>query len=208
MTKNLKADPFLIKNPFIVNTIAGVRLSPDKDPREHKNKIVKYVSQYKLPSGNIALINPVDDKLNYIIGKNEEKEYTDLSKYDYFVDAETLNKNRTDGKTPHKEGVPYSFLQITNEEDGIEWYREHYPKIPEELLPIIARYNWGEPITKKNVKNEKKKILKKADKEIKGLQMRTGNFQVTFNYNNFIKIHNFKNICFIYKYVCCCWKKI
>ena len=41
----------------------------------------------------------------------------------------------------------------------------NYPKIPTDLLPIIARYHWGEPITKKNVKNERKKITKDLNKK-------------------------------------------
>ena len=58
-----------------------------------------------------------------------------------------------------------------NEQDGINWYKKHYPKIPDDLLPIIARYNWGDPITKKAIKNEKKKIVKTLKKE--GLQVKT-----------------------------------
>jgi hypothetical protein len=94
--------------------------------------------------------------------------------------AETLNKMRTDDKEPHKDGVPMSFLQVTNEIDGIEWYRKHYPKIPDELLPVIARYHWGEPITKKAVKNERKK-LKKKEQKYSGLEKRTGSFIVDFS---------------------------
>ena len=89
-----------------------------------------------------------------------------MDKYDYIVDAETLNKNRTDGKTPHKEGnnIPLSFLQINNTQDGMLWYKKNYPKIPDDLLPIIARYHWGDPITKKSIKNERKKLQKKMNK--------------------------------------------
>ena len=178
---NLKSDPILIKNPFVVKTCAGIRLSPDKDPRHNKQSHSKIVKSGVLPSGNNIIYNETDDKLNYICGNKEEKEYIDNDKVDYFVSADTLNDKRTDDKKPHKDGVPYSFLQITNELDGIEWYAKHYPKIPEELLPIMARYNWGEPITKKNVKNEKKKILRKAKQNGPALTSRTGNFEVRFD---------------------------
>ena len=174
------SDPLMIKNPFSIKSAVGVRMGLDKDPRYNRESQPKHIHTAELPSGNKSIFNPIDEKLNYICGINEEKEYADLSKMDYYVSAETLNNNRTDGKTPHKDGVPYSFLQVKNELDGIEWYRVHYPKIPEELLPIIARYNWGEPITKKSVKNEKKKLKKKVQKYNK-LDVKTGSFIVDFS---------------------------
>lgn len=174
------SDPLLIQNPFTIKSAVGVRIGVDKDPRYNKLNQPKMIRNGELPSGNQIIYNETDEKLNYICGKNDEKEYADLSKMDYFVSADTLNDKRTDGKRPHKDGVPYSFLQVKTELDGIEWYRTHYPKLPEELLPIIARYNWGEPITKKSVKNEKKKVKKKQLKK-SGLECKTGSFVIDFN---------------------------
>ncbi len=88
---------------------------------------------------------------------------TEMDKFDYQIPANELNKGLD--KERHKDGLPLSFLQINNEEQGLEWYRKNYPKIPDDLLPIIARYHWGEPITKKALKNEKKKITKKLNKQ-------------------------------------------
>ena len=175
------SDPLLIKNPFSVKSAVGVRIGLDKDPRHNKDNCAKHIHTGELPSGNKILFNEADDKLNYVCGTNQEKEYANSKMYDYFVSADTLNDKRTDGKTPHKNGVPYSFLQVKTELDGIEWYRTHYPKIPEELLPIMARYNWGEPITKKAVKNEKKKLNKKLDKEKNKMIRKDGNFVLDFN---------------------------
>jgi len=174
------SDPLLIKNPFSVKSAVGVRIGLDKDPRLNKNNCAKHIHTAELPSGNKILFNESDEKLNYVCGKNEEKEYANSDMYDYHVSAEILNNKRTDGKTPHKDGVPYSFLQVKNELDGIEWYRTHYPKMPEELLPIMARYNWGEPITKKAVKNEKKK-LKKKEQKLNKLEVKSGSFLLDFN---------------------------
>jgi hypothetical protein len=75
--------------------------------------------------------------------------------------AETLNKYRTDGTAPHKDPLPISFLNIKSEEEGLLWYRKNYPKIPDDLLPIIASYHWGAKITNKNLKKEKKRNKKK-----------------------------------------------
>ena len=100
-----------------------------------------------------------------MIGKYEldyNQSITDMSKYDYEVPVEVINKT---SKVEHKQALPLSFLQIRTEEEGIDWYARHFPKIPDDLLPIIARYHWGEPITKKGIKNEKKKIEKKLKKE-------------------------------------------
>ena len=89
---------------------------------------------------------------------------------DYDISAETLNKNRTDGKEPHKDPLPISFLNIKTEEEGLLWYRKHYPKIPDDLLPIIARYHWGAKINNKTLKKEKKRNKKKEVP--KGLETR------------------------------------
>ena len=183
MNKELKSDPLLIKNPFTIKSSAGVRVGVGKDPRFNKVGNVDFVEEYKKPNGNIQLVDYRNEALSYTCGKAEETntEYTGIDAYDYHVSAETLNNLRSDKKEIHKDGVPISFLQITNEIDGIEWYKKHYPKIPEELLPVIARYHWGEPITKKAVKNERKKFNKKLQKENNKLIRKTGNFVVEFN---------------------------
>ena len=159
-----------LENPFCVNSKYGVRIGLGKDPRHNKRCGKENVFQAKNETnGNTYLINPTDDKMSYTIGTGIEKEMTDISKYDFEVPAEVLNEGRSDGKKIHKEGLPLSFIQIKSEEEGVEWYKIHYPKIPDDLLPIIARYHWGDPITKKSVKNEKKKLRKKQQKTMGGL---------------------------------------
>tara|TARA_R100000231_G_scaffold138781_1_gene118014 strand:- start:909 stop:1457 length:549 start_codon:yes stop_codon:yes gene_type:complete len=157
-----------VVNPFICKAISEVRIQPDKDPRkkidENKNVVIK-------GEKNTYLYNPTSPNLTYTIGEDTEKELVDIDKYDYEVPADVLNEKRTDGKILHKDGLPLSFIQIDNEVDGIDWYKKHYPKIPTDLLSIIARYHWGEPITKKGIKNEKKKIIKK--KQQQGLKVLT-----------------------------------
>jgi hypothetical protein len=158
-----------IKNPFICKSVSEVRVSskhPDKYINENNNHVIKG------ESGNTYLYNPTDEKLCFTFGKNDEDtKLIDIDKFDYEVPAEILNEKRTDGKTLHKDGLPLSFIQIDNEVDGVEWYKKHYPKIPDDLLSIISRYHWGEPITKKAIKNEKKKIEKKA--QAQGLKIMT-----------------------------------
>ena len=162
-----------LENPFCVNSKYGVRVGLGKDPRYNKANGKQNVFQAKNEAnGNTYLINPTDDKMTYTIGTGEEKQMTDISKYDLEVPADVLNEARSDGKKLHKDGLPLSFIQIKTEEEGVEWYKIHYPKIPDDLLPIIARYHWGEPITKKAVKNEKKKLKKKQNKIVGGMTTR------------------------------------
>tara|TARA_R100000231_G_scaffold107923_1_gene79880 strand:- start:1029 stop:1559 length:531 start_codon:yes stop_codon:yes gene_type:complete len=160
----LKSDPLLIKNPFILNTKRELKtkLGPDN---------TQLIHDIQLENGNKLLHNPTDPKLSFTFGKNEEiSDLSFIEQFDYEVPAEEINKT---AKVKHKDGLPLSFLQIETEEEGIEWYSNNYPKLPDELLPIIARYHWGEPITKKAIKNEKKKILKKLDKQGIALQRKT-----------------------------------
>jgi hypothetical protein len=172
-----KSDPQLIKNPFVCNSATQVRISLDKDPRR-KTGNTSFVNELKSENGNIHMINQLDPKLNFCFGGAENKDnLVGIENYDYEISAETLNKhNDTD---IHKDAIPISFLQVENELDGIDWYKKHYPKIPDDLLPIIARYHWGEPFTKKGLKNEKKKIEKKV--KAKGLTIENKKINLTFD---------------------------
>jgi hypothetical protein len=170
----------LIKNPFVCKTSAPVRLSLDKDPLRWKGN-TQYIKKAELQNGNTMFINEIDPKLSFMFGKAvDNKEYTFHEKYDYQVPVETLNKNKNeDDKHYHKDGLPLSFINIKTEEEGIDWYMRHYPKLPTDLLPIIARYHWGEPITKKGMKNEKKKITKKLGQ--KGLTIENKKVSLSFD---------------------------
>ena len=78
--------------------------------------------------------------------------------------------------------VPASYAQIKKPEQGEEWYRAKYPDLPEEFYGIIARYTWGAPFTKKEVRNTTKKIKKKGKKEVpQGFSMVKGVFEIDFN---------------------------
>tara|TARA_R100001163_G_C5067218_1_gene206192 strand:- start:4590 stop:5135 length:546 start_codon:yes stop_codon:yes gene_type:complete len=170
--KELKSDPLLIKNPFMMNSKVGeVRFGVGAQKPE---KVIQTI----VKNEGISLHSEQDPKLNFdIINSKEEqiKEYISTDPLDYEIPPEVLNKN---SKVKHTQGLPISFLQIKTEEEGVEWYKQHYPQIPDDLLPVIARYHWGEPMTKKGLKNERKKIIKKA--EAKGIQVKKGGFVVKF----------------------------
>ena len=81
----------------------------------------------------------------------------------------------------------YTFIKPENIEkhnpkQGEEWYRMKYPELPEDFYGIIARYQWGQPFTKKEVKNTTKKIRKNNKKDIpQGFSMVKGNFEISFD---------------------------
>ena len=180
--KNLKAEPTLIKNPFVCNSSKQIRLGLDKDPRNFKGD-TQFIKDIPLENGNTILNNEIDNKLSYMIGNapmNEKEDLTFIQSYDYEVPVEKLNENKEEGdKNYHTEALPLSFINIQCEDEGIEWYAKHHPKIPTDLLPIIARYHWGEPITKKAIKNEKKKITKEIEKE--GLSISYKKVELSFD---------------------------
>tara|TARA_R110002126_G_scaffold115257_2_gene253980 strand:+ start:334 stop:1011 length:678 start_codon:yes stop_codon:yes gene_type:complete len=180
-TEQSKVKYNLIKNPFVCRSDFEVRVSLDKDPRKNKGN-TDYLNLYETDEGAVHLVNELDSRSSYEFGKvapNKYKEMSIINKYDYDLSAEFLNEKRTDGKELHKDPLPLSFIQISNEKDGALWYKMNYPRIPDDLIPIIARYHWGEPITKKGLKNEKKKIIKKEAKQ-NGMEVRKGNFKVSF----------------------------
>ena len=78
--------------------------------------------------------------------------------------------------------VPISYAQIKNPLQGEEWYRAKYPDLPEDFYGIIARYTWGAPFTKKEVKNTAKKLKKKKKKDVpQGFSMIKGKFELDFD---------------------------
>ena len=179
----------LINNPFVkLDSFAKPRISLQKDPINKRGN-TDYTQFYETSEG-VILENDLDPKLNYFISNTlKEKEPVDMivpldeSMLDYCISAETLNSNRTDGKELHKDPLPLSFLNIKTEEEGLLWYRRNYPKIPDDLLPIIARYHWGANINKDTIKKEKKKNKKKQAPITMSLETRDANNPFILDFN-------------------------
>jgi hypothetical protein len=80
-----------------------------------------------------------------------------------------------------------SYMSVNNLEEGSEWYKKEFPKLPDDLCDIMARWNWGEleTLTKKKLKNDKKRIkagkANKKTKELYNLEAKRGNFVVRFD---------------------------
>eukprot|EP01052_Picozoa_sp_SAG31_P031858 SAG31_NODE_3425_length_4290_cov_171.943927_5_plen_141_part_00 len=137
-----------------------------------------------------------DPRLNYtVVPKPEPEEEIDgvilcpnehmagIDKYDMYVPLTEEDRKY------HSEPLPLSFLQIKegDVESGIQWYKSHYPKIPDELIELMARYNFGDLkyATQKSIKNNMKKFKKKNKGNkpplAKGLTIKKGPVIVDFD---------------------------
>jgi len=80
-----------------------------------------------------------------------------------------------------------SYLQVKSIEEGSDWYKQQFPKLPDDLCDIMARWNWGDlsELTKKKLKNDKKKIKagkpNKKIKELYNLDVKKGDFVLRFD---------------------------
>lgn len=57
------------------------------------------------------------------------QEYTELRNVDYFIDEDCK--------------LPMSFARISNVEEGIEWYSYYHPELPDDIIPMLARHQFG-----------------------------------------------------------------
>tara|TARA_R110000822_G_scaffold9968_2_gene38120 strand:+ start:63 stop:602 length:540 start_codon:yes stop_codon:yes gene_type:complete len=161
---------------------------------DKKNKLIKPITQEDVVRLEDKLcprtyICATDSRFNYtfckeedIVIKNNLPEILERDKIDYGVvikkgDEETENSTGSLDTT-----IPLTYYQITEPEEGELWYREKHPNLPEDFYGIIARYTWGQPQTKKSIKNEIKKVKKNPKKVLpQGLSVLKGTFSVSFD---------------------------
>ena len=137
-------------------------------------------------SKNIYIVSD-DPRLNYTITDNT-KDPSELSiipreKFDYGVVVKKGEEETEDSVGTLDETLPISYTTIKDPVVGEKWYRNKYPNLPEDFYGVIARYTWGQPQTKKSIKNEKKKYEKKKgkDKPPQGLSVLQGKFELNFD---------------------------
>ena len=75
--------------------------------------------------------------------------------------------------------LPYSFLSIKTREEGEMWYRAN-TKVPECMVPYLARYHWGDlhPKYPPYFTPPKKK---KSAKPVRKFERHAGKFKVNFD---------------------------
>ena len=139
------------------------------------------------PTKSCSMLLTDDMRCNYVCGskgtegdfdmKDCKGELVDENKIDYnIIKEEKVEKGDFDKRDS------ISYMKVTSVEEGEEWYRQNFPKVPEDLYQLMSRWSFGDlsETTKKSIKNKKKKDLKKKNKEPQGLQVEKGNFVVTF----------------------------
>ena len=130
------------------------------------------------------LIKSNDPRFNFGIHNEEDidnfhklSDIIDLTKYDYCVKTDDGDETRLPSLVPISQAQAGERL-----EDLALWFKEKYPRLPDEYHGILARYSTGQLMTKKQTKNELKKLAKKPNKTPPvGLEIRQGKFQVDFN---------------------------
>ena len=85
-----------------------------------------------------------------------------------------------------KVDMPLSFMAIKEGEveKGKNWYLQKDPKLPDGIAELMARYNWGDlkhMPNKRQYKVKQKKLQKKGQDIIGGLEVRTGEFILKFD---------------------------
>lgn len=160
----------------------------DELPEEEVDILKKLaIGEYEQEATDSRSVMITDDpKLNYVCGsggtqEDLEKLRTQFVRVQDGIDYSIVQKEHSDAVVDGRNSL--SFMNVKSIEEGIEWYRQNFPKVPDELLEPMARWNFGDlsQITKKDVKNDKKRIKQgKQPKVCKGLEVKTGNFVVKF----------------------------
>tara|TARA_R110002074_G_scaffold328293_2_gene498770 strand:+ start:2433 stop:2945 length:513 start_codon:yes stop_codon:yes gene_type:complete len=133
-----------------------------------------------------------EPKLNYTFTSKENADedpsklvITPREAFDYGVVIKKGEEETEDNVGTLDTTAPISYASIKEPSLGEEWYRKKFPNLPDEFYGVIARYTWGNPQTKKSIKNEKKKYEKKDKPKGKeppqGLQVLKGKFVVDFS---------------------------
>jgi len=134
-----------------------------------------------------VLITCNDPRFNYTFQPEE-----DIDKFNEIPDIITMNRydysfKRDDGEVENNFKklptlTPVSMLSCANSLEDMEgWYAAKFPDLPEEYYGIMARYSLGQPLTKKQTKNELKKMNKKKKEPPVGMKVATGKFRLKFN---------------------------
>tara|TARA_R110000744_G_scaffold323202_1_gene429080 strand:+ start:189 stop:611 length:423 start_codon:yes stop_codon:yes gene_type:complete len=139
------------------------------------NEINKYAT--------ITLDCPEDPRFNFTYMKKEHIDNFHLDPEIMYTDNLDYGLKICEGDKSYISPVmPISLAQIKTIEEGEEWFKDKYPKLPSEYWSIMAKYYFKEPFTKKSLKNDLKKLNKKGKcKNLQGLKIIRGKFKVEFD---------------------------
>ena len=138
-----------------------------------------------------VMLHTTDDRANFIIGSMgeeldmkrkmyDEKYRPDYDRFDYNI-ANKNNKEIADFGNKIDHIPPMSFFAIDNVADGIAWYQEKYPEMPDLVIETCARQQWGSIPKNRGEVRAEKKANKKLEKKEKGLNVKKEKVELDFN---------------------------
>jgi hypothetical protein len=130
-------------------------------------------------------IDSTDDRINYLFVKKEDaetkifkpKEYLDLDRIDYDIIVKKGEPETEDSIGSLDETRPASFFKVKSVEEGVDYYLNKNPDLPEGVAEIMSRYTFGD---KQELKKQEPKSKKKK-KQQNGLEVKHGKFIVDFS---------------------------
>jgi hypothetical protein len=136
--------------------------------------------------GNISVGVCSDPKLEYEFVLDpttvtNDVEWLDTARVDYNL---VLPGHK--GTYLEELGVPLSFLDIRTVDEGIQWYNEH-TDMPDCMLPYLAEYHWGKPVTAPPSGPSGSDIAvpepakKKKKKPVPVMEIKQGKFRIEFD---------------------------
>jgi len=146
----------------------------------------------EIPLNDPVMLHTTDERANFIIGSlgeeldmkrkmYDEKCRPDYDRFDYNI-ADKNNKEISDHGNKIDHTPPMSFFAIDNVADGIAWYRERYPEMPDIVIETCAREKWGKiPKNRKEIRAEKQQRKKEEKKELRGLEIKRKEVSLDFN---------------------------
>ena len=155
-------DELIMEDPDITNTGSYKLMVTDNSRCNYMCGSKGLVEDMKQQTAGVDYVRTNDPSIDYNI-----------------VEQELVDKEELDIEDKRNS---LSFMNVKNVDEGVEWYRQHFPKVPEDLYPIMARWNWGDlsVLTKKDVKNDKKRVKKGKKPKNCGLEVKKGSFLVEF----------------------------
>ncbi len=136
----------------------------------------------ELKKSNHIYIQSNDPRFNYAFHNEKcldtkQPEVVNISQYDYSF----VRKAGNDKSMPELISAT-ELVSFQNLDDMEEFYRQKHPNLPDEYYGIMARYSTGQPITKKEVKNNLKKVKKNPNKQLP-VGLSVAHKQITIDFN-------------------------
>lgn len=159
--------------------------------------IKEVISTEQEPTEKCCAMVTTDPKCNYILGSKGtkadmelgcDKEVISTNKVDYNIVKEETAIQETESDTKElmddmdDKRNSMSYMSVNCVEEGVEWYRQNFPKVPDDLLLPMARWSFGDlsKISRRAVKNDKKRTDKGKKGNIPKFEVKTGNYVIEF----------------------------